>query len=94
MLERLADRMTVLLKSDPDNWEFYALQVCHALTEVNFAVDPSLASARAFSRTLFLENNLYSLARKLIETGMAPEELGCSPIDLMNTLLPSVYHGE
>lgn len=85
MLDRMQERMSALLVSDP-SWEDQASAVAEALSEAGIPVDATYSSPQAFCRELFRENDLSQLAKAAISLKLNPEEM-TSPIDLIQNVL-------
>ena len=91
MLQRLSDRMRVLLLSDPD-WAETASGIEEMLESANLDVDPDKSSPAAFARSLFLDSpKLAVLAERAIKNRVDLHAVD-QPFDLVNNLLPSDHH--
>lgn len=91
MLDRLSDRMRVLLLSDPD-WKTTASQIEDSLESANLDVETDQSSPAAFARSLFLDSpKLSRLAETALKNRVDLYQID-SPFDLVNNLLPSDHH--
>jgi hypothetical protein len=90
MLDRISDRMAILMSRDPD-WRDQASEIVEMLDRSDIFVLPEGKTPKWWCRSLFETPGLSILAEAAIKMDLAVEQVERA-LDLVVLLLPSDHH--